>query len=293
MGRRSVVMFCVTQRQEDEMPASVTPDGARVVRSDGALAGRVGLITGGGRGLGTEIASALLDAGAAVAVLGRDTGTLAATCAALDPTGERMLPVTADVRDADGVVRAVDRVRSELGRVDVLVNNSGIAGPTAPLWECEPQEWRAAVETNLVGAAQCTRAVLPDMIDRRSGSVVFIGSMTGKRPLWGRTSYAASKTGLIGLVRTLAAETGPFGIRVNLVSPGPIEGERIDRVLRAQAATRGITTIEARSEMLDDSPLGRLVRPADVAAVVAFLAGDGAAAITGEDVNVSAGIVMY
>lgn len=117
--------------------------------------------------------------------------------------------------------------------------------------------------------------------------------MTGKRPLFGRTSYAASKTALIGLTRTLATEAGPFGIRVNLVSPGPLDGERIRRVFAAQAESRGITAAEAQAEMVDESPLRRLVPPSDVAAAVVFLAGAQSKSITGEDLNVSAGIVTY
>jgi Dehydrogenases with different specificities (related to short-chain alcohol dehydrogenases) len=257
------------------------------------LCDRVAVVTGGGRGLGREIARALLANGARVALLGRDAAALADAAAALDPSGRRVLTAVCDVRDPDGIAEAVERTLAAYGRIDALVANSGIAGPTAPLWETPPQEWRQAIETNLIGAALCARAVLPAMVERRSGSIVFVGSMTGKRPLWGRTSYAASKTGLIGLVRTLAHEAGPYGVRVNLVSPGPVAGERIERVFAGQAAARGITAEQARAEMLDGIPLGRLVRPADVAAAVAFLAGDGAAAITGEDVNVSAGLVMY
>jgi NAD(P)-dependent dehydrogenase (short-subunit alcohol dehydrogenase family) len=280
------------------MPAHVRndhhPSGARVTGDkEGELTGRVCLVTGGGRGLGREIAATLFAAGAQVAVLGRDADAVAATARTLDPSGERVLAITADVRDVDGLDAAVHRVAEVLGPVDVLVANSGVAGHTTPLWESDAQEWRTTVETNLVGAALSARAVLPGMIAQRSGVIVVVGSMTGKRPLWGRSSYAASKTALIGLVRTLALEAGPYGVRVNLVSPGPVEGERIERVLQAQAAARGISTAEARAEMLADSPLGRLVRPADVAAVVAFLCGPGASAITGEDVNVSAGIVMH
>jgi len=253
----------------------------------------VAVVTGGARGIGLEIARALLAAGDRVAILGRDAAALKDAAAALDPSGRRVLAAVCDVRDPEAIGEAVGRTLRAYGRIDVLVANSGIAGPTAPLWETPPERWRQAIETNLIGAALCARAVLPHMIARRSGSIVFVGSMTGKRPLWGRTSYAASKTALIGLVRTLAVEAGPYGVRVNLVSPGPVEGERIERVFAAQAAARGITAERARAEMLDGTPLGRLVRPADVAAAVAFLAGDGAAAITGEDVNVSAGLVMY
>ena len=131
------------------------------------------------------------------------------------------------------------------------------------------------------------------MIERRSGAVVIIGSMTGKRPLWGRSPYAASKTALIGLTRTLAVETGPYGVRVNLISPGAVEGERIEWMMRKQAEGRGISVEEVRAELAQGSPLNRLVEAGEVAATVVFLASEGARSITGEDMNVSAGLVTY
>jgi NAD(P)-dependent dehydrogenase (short-subunit alcohol dehydrogenase family) len=131
------------------------------------------------------------------------------------------------------------------------------------------------------------------MINQSSGSIVKIGSATGKRPNAGRAAYAASKTALIGLTRTLALETGPYGIRVNLVTPGAIDSERFQRVIEALALKRGVSRAEILQGAVSDSPLGRLVAPSDVAEVVTFLIGDGAASITGEDVNVSAGLVMY
>jgi NAD(P)-dependent dehydrogenase (short-subunit alcohol dehydrogenase family) len=124
------------------------------------------------------------------------------------------------------------------------------------------------------------------MVARRRGSVVVIGSMTGKRPLPGRTPYAAAKTGLIGLVRTLAWDAGAYGVRVNLLSPGPVAGERLDGVLRAQGPG-------AAEGFLAASPLGRLTTPEDVVGAVRFLCSDAAAGITGEDLNVSAGTVAH
>jgi meso-butanediol dehydrogenase/(S,S)-butanediol dehydrogenase/diacetyl reductase len=124
------------------------------------------------------------------------------------------------------------------------------------------------------------------MLERRRGSVIVIGSMTGKRPLPGRTPYAASKTALIGLVRTLAWDAGRHGVRVNIVSPGPVAGERLERVLNAQGPG-------ARERFLSASPLARFASPEDVAAAVRFLCSDAAASITGEDLNVSAGTVTY
>ena len=131
------------------------------------------------------------------------------------------------------------------------------------------------------------------MIAQHSGCIVIIGSMTGKRPLFGRTPYAASKMALVGLARTLAWEVGSYGIRVNVISPGGVEGERIEWVIRKQAEAKGISIDEARREFTSSSPLGRLVPASDVAEAAVFLASDRAASITGEDLNVSAGTVMY
>ena len=268
----------------------MNPDAPRAFTS---LTGKVAIVTGGTRGLGLRIAATLVKAGAQVVITGRDPDALAKATAVLGPTGDAVVGVDCDIRDELAVANVVSGARARFDRIDLLVNNSGIAGPTAPLWETPTQQWRDTITTNVIGTFLCCRAVLPTMIGQRSGSIVTIGSMTGKRPLYGRTGYASSKTALIGLTRTLAMEAGPYGVRVNLVSPGPLEGERIQRVFDAQATTRGISPEDARREMVSESPLGRLVPPDDVATVVAFLASDAAASITGEDLNVSAGIVMY
>jgi NAD(P)-dependent dehydrogenase (short-subunit alcohol dehydrogenase family) len=218
---------------------------------------------------------------------------LAEAAEAIEASGARALAVSTDLRDRDQVQRLAETVNAELGPADVLVNNSGIAGPTAPLWETDPDEWDETVRVNLTGTFLCCRAFLPSMVERGSGSVVVIGSMTGKRPLPGRTPYAASKLGLVGLVRTLAWEAGAHGIRVNLISPGAVEGPRLDRVIAAQADAGATSADEARRRFVSASPLGRFVTPDDVADAVLFLASDEAASVTGEDLNVSAGSAMY
>jgi NAD(P)-dependent dehydrogenase (short-subunit alcohol dehydrogenase family) len=177
--------------------------------------------------------------------------------------------------------------------VDVLVNNSGVGGPSKPLWELSVEEWEDTFRVNVTGTFLVCKAFLPGMVARRSGSVVVIGSVTGKRPLVNRTPYAASKTALIGMVRTLAWEVGSLGIRVNLVSPGGVEGERLKWVFEQQAAARGITVEEARADFAGGSAMQRLVTPRDVADTTVYLASSRAAAITGDDVNVSAGLAMY
>ncbi len=139
----------------------------------------------------------------------------------------------------------------------------------------------------------CSRAVLPSMIERRSGSIVSIGSVTGKRPLLHRSAYAASKLGLVGLCRTLAVDAGGYGIRTNIVSPGYVEGERIEWVIARQADAQQRTLDAVRADAESETALGRFVRPEEVADAVVFLAGRRSRAITGIDINVAAGLVMY
>jgi NAD(P)-dependent dehydrogenase (short-subunit alcohol dehydrogenase family) len=251
------------------------------------------VVTGAGKGIGRHIALAFADQGATVALVGRDVATLDATRELAEQRTDHALVVPADVREPHEVEAMAARVLDELGTVDVLVCNSGVAGPTAPLWEIAPEDWEQTLSVNLTGTFLCCRALLPAMIERGRGSIVVIGSVSGKRPLHGRTPYTASKLGLVGLVRTLAWETGEHGVRVNLVSPGYVAGPRIDRVIEAQAQAQGVTAEEAHARFTSASPLGRLTPAEDVAACVLFLASPAAASITGEDLNVSAGVAMY
>ncbi len=253
---------------------------------------RVAVVTGGNRGIGRAIAVALAADGFAVAVTARDTDALADTVAAIEADGGTALALPCDVRDEESVATMARDV-ADLGRVHTVVANAGIAGPTAPLYEIQLAEWRDCLATDLDGVFLTFRAFVPAMIESGAGSLIAISSMTGKRPLHGRTPYAAAKMGVIGLVRTLAVELGPHGIRVNAVCPGAVAGPRIDDVIRRQAATRGITEDEALLAFTGASPLARLVKANEVAAACAYLASDAAASITGEDLNVSAGVVMY
>jgi NAD(P)-dependent dehydrogenase (short-subunit alcohol dehydrogenase family) len=187
----------------------------------------------------------------------------------------------------------VTGVTRDLGRIDNLVNNSGVGGPSGRMWEVDSDAWRETFDVNVFGVFDVTRAVLPVMIGQGSGSIVIIGSISGKRPLFGRSSYTTTKTALIGLTRTLAVEAGEHGIRVNLISPGFVSGPRIEWVMKAQAEARGIEVDEIRREFENESPMGRLTDPGDVARTVAFLTSEAAAGITGADLNVNSGAVMY
>ena len=258
-----------------------------------SIPSRVVVVTGAAQGIGLEIALAFAKNGAHIILASRSADKLAAAREVVEALGQEALAVPTDLRDEGAVRHLIEQTLERFGRIDVLVNNSGIAGPTKPLWDVDAHEWDDTFAVNVRGAFLCARAVLPAMIAAKSGSILCIGSMTGKRPLWGRTPYSASKLALVGLVRTLAVEAGPYGIRVNLISPGPVQGERIEAVLRSQASARNVPVDEARREMLRDAPLARLVAPADIASAALFLASDEAHSITGEDLNVSAGIVMY
>lgn len=261
--------------------------------TEGALCNEVALVTGAGRGIGREIALAMASQGAKVVLAARSEDELVAVAGEIEDAGGQALVVRTDLRDEAAVRDAVDRTKETFGPVSVLVNNSGIAGPSAPLHEISLSDWEESFRVNVTGGFLFSRAVLPDMLSAQNGSIIFIGSVTGKRPLVNRTPYAATKMALVGLTRTLAMEVGDRGIRVNLISPGPVAGERLDWVIEQQALAMGMTEDQARAEFSRAAALKRVVKPGEIADVAVFLASDASAAITGEDVNVGAGLAMY
>lgn len=261
---------------------------------DTTLAGHRALIVGVGGGLGRITAHAFAVRGADVVLSARSIGTAESVRDELRALGYDGHPIAIDARDEQSVVAGVQAAASPTGTPpDIVVCCAGIAGPTARLVDSSHEEWSTAIDVNIGGTVRVIRAVLPSMIERRRGSIVVIGSMTGKRALANRTAYATSKMGLVGLVRSLAAEVGPDGVRVNLVSPGPVAGARLQDVIQAQATARATSYEQAEKVLLADSMLGGAVPAGDVADTVAFLASDHAASITGEDINVSRGIVCY
>lgn len=253
----------------------------------------VAVVTGAGRGIGRVIALAFAEAGYDLALAARNRPPLEETARLAAGSGAEALVTTVDVAERGQVEEMAGLVRERFGRVDALVNNSGIAGPSAPLWEVDADAWDETFAVNVRGVFLVTRSLIPLMLERGSGSVIVIGSISGKRPLAGRSPYAASKLALVGLVRTLALEAGPHGVRVNLISPGFVSGPRIEWVIRAQAEERGMSLEEMRAEFDAASPLGRFTEPQDVAQGCVFLASDAASAITGIDLNVNAGVTMY
>ena len=251
---------------------------------DDPLAGRTALVSGGGNGLGAAIARILDAAGIRVIITGRTLEKLTRVAAEL---GGRPRVETVDVSDPVQVEQLAERMSDE--RIDVLVNNAGIAGPVAPLIEIEPDQWDEVFDINVRGTYLMCRAFLPPMIERGTGDVINIASVSGKRPLIRRTPYCASKMAVIGLTQTLAFEVGPSGVRVNTLSPGPVEGERMDRNFRMEGERTGAGSEAAREAFVSRAALGRMVTEQEVAqAVLAMLQLPG---MTGADIDLSGGMV--
>jgi NAD(P)-dependent dehydrogenase (short-subunit alcohol dehydrogenase family) len=185
------------------------------------LRGQVALVTGGGRGLGQHLATALAGAGAAVAIVGRSAPHLTETVRLIEGGGGQALAFPADVTDQQAVERVVAATEQRLGPIDLLVNNAGVLGPVnGPLWEVDPMQWWRTIDINLRGPFLCARAVLPGMVSRRAGRIINMTSPTGQHPYL--TAYKASKTALTDLTNCLAAETQPYGISVFAFMPGGV-----------------------------------------------------------------------
>lgn len=248
------------------------------------LAGRTAVVTGGGSGLGAAIARALHASGAEVVLVGRDERKLAAVTAEL---GDRARSLACDVSDP----ASVDALREALSgtEVSILVNNAGIAGPVAALTDISVEDWDEVFDVNVRGTFLLCKALLPGMIERGDGDVINIASVSGKRPLAHRTPYCASKMAVIGLTSTLAFEVGPAGVRVNSLSPGPVQGPRMERNFRLEAERSGTSVDDAEQVFVSRAALGRMITEEEVgAAVIAMLAMPG---MCGADVDLSAGMV--
>lgn len=257
--------------------------------ADGAsrLRGRTALVTGGGNGLGRAIAMALGAAGVRVVIAGRSLAALTDTARLAIDAGHDVRVSTVDVADPTSVDSLRDSLIDET--VSILVNNAGIAGPVAPLVDIVTDDWDKVFATNVRGVFLICRAFVPAMIERRSGDVINVASVSGKRPLAGRTPYCASKMAVIGLTTTLAAEVGRLGVTVNSLSPGPVRGPRMDRNFQLEADRLGLRVDEVTEAFVARAALGRLVEADEVGqAVVAMLQMPG---LHAADIDLSAGMV--
>ena len=237
-----------------------------------SLEGKNALVTGASKGIGRAIAAELAAAGASV-VLGYRSGQDEAEALAAELGGRA---VGADVSSAEGAKQLVE----EAGDLDILVNNAGLTRDGV-LARMSDDDWRTVIDTNLSSVFYTCRAVTRSMMRKRAGSIVNVSSIVGVHGNWGQTNYAASKAGIIGFTKSLARELGSRGVRANVVAPGYVTTQ-LTEVL-PEDATRA---------MLDNTPLGRLGDPEDVARAVRFLCSDEASFITGEVLLVDGGLGM-
>ncbi|AOW15474.1 hypothetical protein LPB072_07705 [Hydrogenophaga crassostreae] len=251
------------------------------------------MITGASRGIGQELVRQFARSGARVVFCARRPGPLQSLEEELKREQCDVMGLALNVTEPGDVAHLVDTALVRYGRIDVLINNVGVAGPTKAIEDTSVTEWNDTLAGNLTSTFLCLQAVVPGMRANRKGSVINIGSATGKRPLAHRIGYATAKMGMIGLTRTAAEELGPHNIRVNCICPGAVAGERLDEIMKGQADQRGITVDQFKQAIQGLSPLKSLVGAEDVAGLALFLASDLSHHMTGQDINVTAGLVMY
>lgn len=255
------------------------------------LKDKVAIVTGGGLGIGKAIALDFAREGAIVALAAPNMSDLEDVANQIKSEGGKAVAICIDVTEEEQVSRMVSRTLEEFGRIDILVNNSGIAGPTSDLVNLSLADWNQTLAVNLTGTMLCSREVLKVMIPCQSGNVVNISSAAALSGFTMRSPYCASKWGVIGLTLTTAAEVGIHSIRVNCISPGPVEGQRIHDVIRAKAEASGASYEAAYDIIASKMALRRFVTADEISAAAIYFASDESRGITGEVLNVNAGFL--
>jgi NAD(P)-dependent dehydrogenase (short-subunit alcohol dehydrogenase family) len=239
--------------------------------TQGRLAGKVAIVTGGGSGIGRAVARRFAAEGAAVAVADVDGESAKAVAAEIEASGGRAFGIEVDVADGERVRAMVDRAVSEFGGLDVLMTAAGVLG-FGSVVETEPEEWNRVIGVNLTGTYLCARAAIPRMVERGGGSIVTVSSSTGAHDAApGTAAYIASKGGVAMLTKAISVDHARQGIRANAIAPGPTDTPMLGSVMTAEE-------LRAFGEAM---PIGRLARPEELAAAALFLASDEASYVTG------------
>jgi NAD(P)-dependent dehydrogenase (short-subunit alcohol dehydrogenase family) len=241
----------------------------------------VAIVTGGASGIGLGIASTLIADGYDVFVLDNDLQHVDAYNAS-HPLSRAQV---CDVSDASAVATEIDGVLHVAGRIDLLVNNAGISGPTAPVEAVDPAEWQKTLDVGLTGAFNVTRSVAPIMKAQSSGAIINIASNAGLMGCPNRSPYVAAKWGLIGLTKTWAMELGPYKVRVNALCPASVDGDRIEAVMARDAEERGVSVGDIRQSYERQSSLQSFTRVEDIASMVCYLASDAGVRISGQAIG--------
>jgi NAD(P)-dependent dehydrogenase (short-subunit alcohol dehydrogenase family) len=246
------------------------------------------LVTAGAAGIGRAIAATFVEHGARVHICDIDQTALA--------DAKRALPaVTQTVADV-AVLAEVDRLFADakraLGGLDVLVNNAGIAGPTAKVEDISPEDWDRCIAVDLNGMFYCTRLAMPMIKAAGGGSIINLSSAAGRLGFALRSPYSAAKWAVVGFTKSLAIEAGPDKVRVNCIQPGAVEGDRINRVIDAKARAHGVTFDEMKARLLEPVSLKTFVSAQDIANMALFLASEAGRHVTGQAISVCAGAEM-
>jgi 3-oxoacyl-[acyl-carrier protein] reductase len=244
------------------------------------LAGKVALVTGGGRGIGREIAMTLAGEGADIVIWDVNPTDAANTCKEIESLGRKTLADQVDVTNFEIVEVAVNKILDKYGKLDILVNNAGITKDNL-LLRMSQQEWDAVINVNLKGTFNCTKAVFRPLSKQRSGRIINIASIIGIIGNYGQANYAASKAGIIALTKTSARELASRNVTVNAIAPGFIQTEMTAKL-----------TEDVKAKMMEAIPMRKLGTPRDVANACLFLASNEADYITGQTIVVDGGMVM-
>jgi NAD(P)-dependent dehydrogenase (short-subunit alcohol dehydrogenase family) len=250
-----------------------------------SLEEKIALVTGGGTGIGKAIAERFMAAGARVIIAGRNEATLRATAQAIHCDA-----IPADVSRETDVTALFEKITAKYGRLDILINNAGTAGPIMAISEMDADAWDECIQVNVRGAMLCMREAARLMIAQKSGSIVNMSSLMGLQGYPLRSAYSATKFALIGMTQAVAREVGPSGVRVNALCPGAVNGELMNRVIAKRAAAENKPKEQiVRENYTDAAALRRWVEPEEVAEAALFLASDASSSITGETIKVDAG----
>jgi NAD(P)-dependent dehydrogenase (short-subunit alcohol dehydrogenase family) len=255
------------------------------------LTGRVAVVTGGGRGIGAAVARGLAQAGARVVVSARSAGQIDGVARELAAAGHEARAVVCDVTEPESVDRLLGVVETELGPVDILINNAGVSS-SAPLRSLELAEWNRLMAVNATGTFLCTRAFLPAMIANGWGRVINVASVAGRAGAAYISAYAASKHAVIGFTRSVAAEVAAKGVTVNALCPGYVETPMTDESVERIVAKTGLSLDEARGRITALNPQGRLIEPDEVAFLAVALCDPRARGVNGQAIGVDGGALL-
>jgi NAD(P)-dependent dehydrogenase (short-subunit alcohol dehydrogenase family) len=239
------------------------------------------LVTAGAAGIGRAIARTFIEHGARVHICDVDEKSL--------KEAKDVTVTKADVSSPADVERLFGDVTRHLGGLDVLVNNAGIAGPTAKVEDIRPEDWERCIAVDLNGMFYCTRKAMPMLKAAGGGSIINLSSIAGRFGFALRTPYSAAKWGVVGFTQSLAVEAGPDGVRVNCIQPGIVEGERVERIMSAKAQELGVSLEEIKNRMVEGTSLRTTVTAQDIANMALFLATEPGKHISGQSLSVCGG----